>query len=129
MNKHLTINNVEYIGHLEPALTDNTTIDQSEAHSTNSITLQKMMAEQLKLDTFDPPNHKFKPGIQNKLDALLKEYESQFAKDETSIGTTPLTQMTIDTGTSCYDLESLVSCYVLTPCNDFMFSFIWLANA
>ena len=28
------------------------------------------------------------------------EYESQFAKDETSIGTTPLTSMTIDTGTS-----------------------------
>ena len=29
---------------------------------------------------------------------LLQEYESQFAKDETSIGTTPLTSMTIDTG-------------------------------
>ena len=29
---------------------------------------------------------------------LLQEYESQFAKDETSIGTTPLTGMTIDTG-------------------------------
>ena len=31
---------------------------------------------------------------------LLWEYESQFAKDETSIGTTPLTSMTIDTGAS-----------------------------
>ena len=31
---------------------------------------------------------------------LLQEYESQFAKDETSIGTTPLTSMTIDTGTT-----------------------------
>ena len=31
---------------------------------------------------------------------LLWEYESQFAKDETSIGTTPLTSMTIDTGIS-----------------------------
>ena len=31
---------------------------------------------------------------------LLKEYDSQFAQDETSIGTTPLTEMTIDTGTS-----------------------------
>ena len=29
---------------------------------------------------------------------LIWEYESQFAKDETSIGTTPLTSMTIDTG-------------------------------
>ena len=31
---------------------------------------------------------------------LLWEYESQFVKDETSIGTTPLTSITIDTGTS-----------------------------
>ena len=28
------------------------------------------------------------------------EYETQFAKDETSIGTTPLTEMTVDTGDS-----------------------------
>ena len=31
---------------------------------------------------------------------ILQEYESQFAKDETSIGTTPLTSMTIDMGTA-----------------------------
>ena len=31
---------------------------------------------------------------------LLQEYESQFAKDETTIGTTPLTSMMIDTGTT-----------------------------
>ena len=31
---------------------------------------------------------------------LLQEYESQFAKDETSIGTTPFTNMTIDIGTT-----------------------------
>ena len=31
---------------------------------------------------------------------ILQEYESQFAKDETTIGTTPLTNMTIDTGTA-----------------------------
>ena len=30
----------------------------------------------------------------------MKEYETQFVKDETSIGTTPLTKMTIDTGNS-----------------------------
>ena len=58
------------------------------------------MAEEAKLDTFDPPCHKLKPGIQNKLDTLLKEYKSQFAKDETSIRTTPLTQMTMNTGPS-----------------------------
>ena len=31
---------------------------------------------------------------------LLNEYDSQFAQDETSIGTTPLIEMTIDMGTS-----------------------------
>ena len=38
--------------------------------------------------------------MQDNLELLLQEYESQFAKDETTIGTTPLTSMTIDTGTS-----------------------------
>ena len=58
------------------------------------------MAKEVKLDTFHPPFHKLKPSIGSKLDALLKEYASQFMKDETSIGMTPLTEMTIDTGTS-----------------------------
>ena len=51
-------------------------------------------------DTFKPPCHKLTQHIEAKLTALLKEYYSQFAQDETSIGTTPLTEMTIDTGTS-----------------------------
>ena len=38
-NKHITFNKEEYVGHLKPTLTDDTAIDQSEAHSTNSITL------------------------------------------------------------------------------------------
>ena len=38
--------------------------------------------------------------MESKLDALLKEYASQFVKDETSIGITPVTEMTIDTSTS-----------------------------
>ena len=58
------------------------------------------MAEQVEPDTFHPHHHKLKSNIESKLDALLKEYTSQFAKDEKSIGTTPLTEMTIDTGTS-----------------------------
>ena len=37
---------------------------------------------------------------QNELNTLLKEYELQFAKDETSIGTIPVTSMIIDTGNS-----------------------------
>ena len=31
-NKHITFNKGEYIEYLEPALTDDTTIDQTEAH-------------------------------------------------------------------------------------------------
>ena len=44
-NKHLTFHNGEYIGHLEPAVMDNNTIDQQETHQTNSITLKKMMSD------------------------------------------------------------------------------------
>ena len=58
------------------------------------------MAEQVKPDIFDPPCHNLTTDTQNKLDTLLKEYESQFAKDDTSIRTTPLTSMKIDTGNS-----------------------------
>ena len=61
-NKHITFNKGEYVGHLEPTSTDDTTIDQTEAHPTNSITQQKMIAEQAKPDTFNPPCHKSKTG-------------------------------------------------------------------
>ena len=71
-----------------------------DMHSTHSVITQRMMAKQVEPDTFHPPCHKLKSSIESKLDTLLKEYTSQFAKDETSIGTTPLTEMTIDTGTS-----------------------------
>ena len=46
-NKHITFNKGEYIGHLEPAIRNDTTIDDPETHSTHSITLQKLMAEQV----------------------------------------------------------------------------------
>ena len=74
--------------------------DQQATHSTNSVTTQRMMAIEVKPDTFHPPCHKLKPSIESKLDVLLKEYASQYSKDEMSIGTTPLTEMAIDTGTS-----------------------------
>ena len=51
-------------------------------------------------DTFNPPHHKLKQHIKAKLIALLKEYDFQLTQDKTSIGTTPLTEMMIDTGTS-----------------------------
>ena len=65
---------------LNPPFTDDTTIDQSDTHSIDSVTLQKMMAEQVKWDTFDPPYHKLKTDTPKKLDMLLKEFETQFAR-------------------------------------------------
>ena len=99
-NKHITFNKGEYIGCLDPTIAEDTSVAQQDAHSANSVTIQKMMSEQIQLDIFNPPHHKLKAGIKSKLDTLFKEYASQFAKDETSIGTTPLMEMTIDTGDS-----------------------------
>ena len=97
-NKHLTFHKGEYIGHLEPIELDFT--DQGETHQANSITLKKMMSKTVMSDTFDPPQHELSTPIQNTLKLPLEEYESQFAKDETLIGTTSLMSMTIDTGTA-----------------------------
>ena len=58
------------------------------------------MAEQVEPDTFKPHHNKLKQHIEAKLEALLREYASQFMQDETSIGITLLTEMMIDTGTS-----------------------------
>ena len=74
--------------------------ENSDAYKMNGVTTQKMMPEEVELDTFEPPCHKLKLNIETKLEALLKEYESQFAWDETSIFTTPLTKMSIDTENS-----------------------------
>ena len=99
-NKNLMFHKGEYVGHLEPAVMHSNTIDQTDTHQTKSVTLKKMMAEIVTSDTFNPPCHELSTAVRNELELLLQEYESQFAKDETSIGTTPLTRMTIDTGTS-----------------------------
>ena len=64
------------------------------------MTLKKMMSETVTPDTFNPPWHELSAAVQDNLKLLLQEHESQFAKDETTIGTTPLMSMTIDTGTS-----------------------------
>ena len=97
-NKHLTFHKGEYIGHLKPVVLDST--DQKDTHQTNSMTLKKMMSETITPDTCSPPWHELSTAIQDNLQLLLQEYESQFTKDKTTIGTTPLTSMTIDTGTS-----------------------------
>ena len=59
-----------------------------------------MMSKTVTPDTFDPLQHELSAPIQDSLRLLLQEYESCFTKDGTSIGTTPLTSMTIDTGTA-----------------------------
>ena len=59
-----------------------------------------MTAETVTPDILNPPHHELSNTTQHELDTLLKEYECQFAKDKTSIGTTPLTSMMIDTGAS-----------------------------
>ena len=48
----------------------------------------------------EPRWHDLSAPIHDNLKLLLQEYKSQFAKDETTIGTTPLMSMTIDMGTA-----------------------------
>ena len=97
-NKHLTFHKEEYTGHLE--LIELHATDQGETHQANSIALKKMMSKTVTPDTFDLPQHELSTPIQNSLKLLLEEHESQFAKDETSIGTIPLMSMTINMGTA-----------------------------
>ena len=99
-NKHLTFHKGEYIGHLEPAVMDDTTIEQRESHQTTSVNLTKIMAETVTSDILNPSHHELSNTIQHELNTLLKECGCQFAKDKTSIGTTPLTSMMIDIGAS-----------------------------
>ena len=97
-NRHLTFHKGKYIRHLEPLELQHT--DQTEQQPANSVTLQKMMSETVTSDTFNPPCHDISQSVQNSLKSLLEEYDSQFAQDETSIGTTTLTSMSIDMGTT-----------------------------
>ena len=101
-NKHITFNKGEYVGHLENDNEEENLYPHrnSDAYTTSSITVKRMMSEQTEPDTFEPPCHKLKPNIEAKLEALVKEYKSQFAWDETSISTPPWTKMSIDTGNS-----------------------------
>ena len=66
-----------------------------------------MMVETVTPDILNPPHNELSNTIQHELNTLLKEYKSQFTKDETSIGITPLTSMTIDTGLLTPSLKNL----------------------
>ena len=92
-------NKGEYVGYLENIDEEENSYlhESSDAHTLKQCYKKRMMSEQVKPDAFEPPHHKLNPNIKTKLEALLKEYESQFARDETIICTTPLTKMSIDT--------------------------------
>ena len=64
-NKHIKFNKGEYIGCLEPAITDSMPSYQPDTHPTNSVTLQTMKAEYVQQDTFNPLHHKLRPSIES----------------------------------------------------------------
>ena len=93
-NQHVNFPKGMKIGHLEPP------IDELTQIPINSATTQWMLPETIKPDSFTPPKYHLESTIQQQLDNLLGTFKDQFAKDEMSIGTTLLTQMSIDTGDS-----------------------------
>ena len=82
------------VGHLEPP------IDELMQIPINSATTQRMLPKTIKPDSFTPPKYQLDATIQQQLDNLLRTFKYQLTKDEMTIGTTPLTQMSIDTGDS-----------------------------
>ena len=93
-NQHVNFPKGMKIGHLEPPIDDLTQI------AINSATTQWMLPKSIKPDSFTPPKYQLDLTIQQQLDNLLGTFKNQFAKDKMTIGTTPLTQMSIDTGDS-----------------------------
>ena len=93
-NQHVNFPKGMKIGHLEPPINELTQIP------INSATTQRMLPESVKPDSFTPPKYQLDSTIQQQLDNLLGTFKDQFAKDEMTIGTTSLTQMSIDTGDS-----------------------------
>ena len=94
LNHHVNFPKGMKIGHLEPPIDNLTQIP------INSATTQKMLPETIKPDSFMPPKYQLEPTIQQQLDFLLRTFKEQFVKDETTISTMPLTQMSIDMGDS-----------------------------
>ena len=93
-NQHVNFSKGMKIGHLEPPINELTQIP------INSATTQWMLPESIKPDSFTPPKYQLNSNIQHQLDNLLGTFKDQFTKDEMIIGTTLLTQMSIDTGDS-----------------------------
>ena len=93
-NQHVNFPKGMKIGHLEPPMDDLTQI------CINSATTQWMLPETVKPNSFTQPKYQLDAAIQQQLDSLLRTFQDQFIKDKMTIGTTPLTQMSINTGNS-----------------------------
>ena len=91
-NQHVNFPKGMKIGHIEAP------IDELTQTPINSATTQWMIPKTVKPDSFTPPKYQLNLTIQQQLDNLQGTFKDQFAKDEMTIGTTPLTQMSIDTG-------------------------------
>ena len=104
-NQHVNFPKGMKIGHLEPP------IDELTQIPINCATTQRMLPESVKLDSFTLPKYQLDSNIQQQLDNLLGTFKDQFAKDKMTIGTTPLTQMSINTGLRCSFTKTLPRCH------------------
>ena len=86
-NKHVTFNNGQCIGHIEPS------IGQVLQTAISSLTLQKMIDKHVQPNSFTPPLHTLPGDVRKSFNQLLETFKSQLTQDETSIGTTCLTKM------------------------------------
>ena len=93
-NKHVIFNNGQCIGHIEPSN------DHMPQTSINIHTTQKMIEKHVQPNSFTPPLHTLWCHVRKSLNQLLETIKSQFAQDETSVGTTHLMKMQIDMGDS-----------------------------
>ena len=93
-NKLVTFNKGQFIDHIEPS------IHHMPQTAINSLDTQKLLDEHIQHDIFIPPLHTLLDNVRKSLNQLLETFKSQFTQDETSIGTTHLTKMQIDTGDS-----------------------------
>ena len=66
-----------------------------------------MLDKHIQPDTFIPPLNNLPGDVRKSLNLLQETFISQFAQDETSIGTTHLTKLQIDMGDSEPALQKL----------------------
>ena len=93
-HKHVMFNKGQCIGYIEPS------IDHLPQTAINSLTTEMMLDEHTQPESFTPPLHTLPDDMRISLNQPLEIFKSQFAQDETSIGTTQFTKMQIDMGDS-----------------------------